>query len=93
MKLKCLKKLSLFALFFFDPWPKIIFFCLIFFLINFWFEHMDSFLFCFCYGDFCIFELVLLFSLNSLCVQFGLVSLKEMFCLCSCILEHVVFVL
>ena len=54
-------------------------------LINFWFEHMDSFLLCFCYGDFCIFELVLLFSLNSLCVQFGLISLKEMFCLCSCI--------
>ena len=62
-------------------------------LINFWFEHIDSFWLCFCYGDSCIFELVVLFSLNSLCVQFGLVSLKEMFCLCSCILEHVVFVL
>ena len=36
-------------------------------LINFWFEHMDSFWLCFCYGDFCIFELVLLFSFNSLC--------------------------
>jgi len=34
---------------------------------------------------------VLLFSLNRLCVQFGLVSLKEMLCLCSCILEYVVF--
>ena len=35
MKLKCLKKLSLFALFFFDPWPKIIFFCLIVFWLIF----------------------------------------------------------
>ena len=40
---------------------------------------------------FCVSELMLLFSLNRLCVRFGLVSLKEMFCLCSCILEHVVF--
>ena len=31
MKLKCLKKLCPFALFFSDPWPKIIFFCVIVF--------------------------------------------------------------
>ena len=93
MKLKCLKKLSLFALFFFDPWLKIIFFCLIVFWLIFGLWIWTLFGCIFVIRIFCIFELLLLFSLNSLCVQFGLISLKEMFCLCSCILEHVVFVL
>ena len=83
MKLKCLKN-YLFCFIFLWPMTKNYFLLFDCVLINFLFEHMDSFWLCFCYGDFCIFELVLLFSLNSLCVQFGLISLKEMFYLCSC---------
>ena len=44
---------------------------------------------------FCVFVFVLLCSLNGFSVRFGLVLLNErrFMSLCSCILEHVVFVL
>ena len=97
MKLKCLKKLSLFALFFFDPWLKIIFFCLIVFWLIFGLSIWTLFgcvfvmgIFVFLSLCFCFSWIVCVFSLGwfrwrrcSICVLVPF----------SCILEHVVFVL
>ena len=96
MKLKCLKKLSLFALFFSDPWPKIIFFCfIVFWLIlglSIWtlfgcVSIMGIFVFlslCFC------FPWIDCVNLGWFCWRRCYVCVLVLF---SCILEHVVIIL